>query len=147
MKKQVIVICVSCAALLLPNIASASTWELLDQLQGSKLFIDRSSLGDVSPGKKDTARRIRTLISYDTVQTNVKGVKFLSMSFVDAFSCASRTRTTLSSVQYAGRIGKGAVVNSHRMDRLIPTSISGGSEDEFILAELNCNLMTAKWGN
>jgi hypothetical protein len=126
--------------------AGAADWESIEKLSGSQVYIDRSTLTGGQAGKQDgDKRKVITLISYDTQQISVTGSKFYSMSFVDVFSCRNRTRTTLASAQYAGKVGVGKVVGSHKMDALIPENIKPGTVDEMILAEANCNLMTGKW--
>lgn len=125
---------------------NATNWELIDELPDSKIYIDSSSVAVTGVRKKEgDKRKVRTLVSYKTEQRNVDGVKFLSMSFVDVFSCANRLRTTLSSVQYEGKAGTGRVVNSHKMGFLMPVNIMAGSVDELILGEANCNLFSGKW--
>lgn len=138
--------CMTTAVVIFSPFANATTWDLVDETSDSKVYIDRSSVENDGVGKKGgNKRKIKTLVSYKTVQRNVNGVSFLSMSFVDVFSCANKTRTTLSSVQYAGETGTGKVVNSHTMGVLLPENITAGSIDELILGEANCNLLSGKW--
>lgn len=146
MKRVFRLIGVTAAIVVSPFIANAADWESIDKLSDSQVYIDRSTLSGGQTGKQGGDQRmVRTLISYDTEQKSVKGVKFYSMSFVDMFSCRNRTRTTLASIQYAGKVGAGKVVGSHKMGVLIPSNIKGGTVDELILGEANCNLMSGKW--
>ena len=141
MKQIIALIGITSTFVALSSTATAADWESIEKLSDSRVYIDRSSL-DTEHGDK---RRVRTLISYDTEQTNTKGIRFNSMSFVDVFSCANKTRTTLSSVQYSGKVGAGKIVGSHKMGVLLPEQIRAGTVDELVLGEANCNLLSGKW--
>lgn len=126
--------------------ANASDFELIANLPDSQVYIDRSSVDWGRVKKKlGDKRQVRTLVNYKTAQRNIEGKTFNSMSFLDIFSCADRTRMTLSAIQYEGKSGTGRVVNSHKMGVFPLVRIRPGTVDELVLGEANCNLISGKW--
>lgn len=144
--KQFLIAAIATTVIVFSSIASAADWELIDDLPDAKIYLDRSSVDwDNFKNRLGDKRQVKILFSYKTAQRNLKGVTFFSMSFLDVLSCAEKTKTTLSSVQFEGKIGAGKVVNSHKMGVLLPQTINPGTVDELILGEANCNLFSGKW--
>lgn len=128
-------------ALLFASTANAANWRMVKDLPNSKFFIDKASVRIEGSGKNEgDKRKVQTLVSYKSLQRNINGLPFLSMSFIDIISCAKRTRTTLSSVQYEGENGTGRIVNTHKMNSLIPMEIGAGTVDEFVMEMFVCDL-------
>ena len=141
MKIKIAFVSMSVAVVVFASSAYATNWRLVKNLPDSKYFIDRSSVRVEGVGKKEGDKReVKILVSYETEQRNVKGARFFSMSFVDIFSCANRTRTTLSSIEYEGKTGTGRIVNSHKIGHPIPENIRAGSVDEHVMEMFVCDL-------
>jgi hypothetical protein len=124
-----------------PTYASATDWQLIDNLPKFDLYIDASSV--VTKGHSDI-RKIRILMSYNIEQKDSSGHKFFSESFTDEFSCANRTRTLLEHTQYSGKNGNGKIISSGKIHP-VKVIIEPSSVDELILGEANCNLLSGKW--
>lgn len=129
------------------NYANAAEWELINKTPEASFYIDSSFTSNGKQSKGGDLRKVRTLADYNSEQTNVHGKKFMSMEFIDEMSCAKRTTTTLSSVQYQGKNGTGKIVSSHKMNVRLTHPIIPGTANEMVLGEANCNLITGKWGS
>lgn len=130
----------SCLLTLAPSSSNATNWQPIKTLSGSKYFIDRASVRGDAGRKEGDKREVKTMISYEEKQRLSSGVRFFSESFVDIFSCANRTRTTQSSIQFEGKMGTGRIVNSHKMSYPMPEKLIAGSIDEHVLEIMVCDM-------
>lgn len=127
--------------LVLTVTANATSWRMVKDFPESKFFIDTKSVRIEGEGKKEgDKRKVHTLIGYKTLQRNLQGKQFFSMSFVSIYSCAKRTKTILSSVQYEGENGAGKIVNSYKMTVLIPLEVGVGTLDEYVMEMFVCDI-------
>lgn len=129
--------------LLASNVAAATDWYLVKKMDGVEVFIDRKSIRydrGTPMDKEGTVRKTHILYSYVKQQQNSKAGKFYSETFVDEIACKKRTVTTLSTTQFAGHKGDGAVVLQHKMGVRVAMPIDPKTLNEFIMEMFVCDI-------
>lgn len=129
--------------LLASNAVAATDWYLVKKMDGFEVFVDRKSIRydrGTPLDKEGDLRKMHILYSHVKQQQNGKGGKFYSETFVDEIACKKRTITTLSTAQYAGHKGDGAVILRHKMGVRVAMPIDPGSLNEFIMEMFVCDI-------
>jgi len=132
--------------LLATPFAAAATkppqWHRVGKAGAVEIFIDRASIRydrGTPLDKEGDRRKVHILYSHDATQKDLKGGSFRSETFVDEISCARRTVTTLSTVQFAGQRGDGAVVLRHKVGVRLAQPIMPGTFNEHIMETYVCD--------
>lgn len=123
--------------------AAPPQWHRVGKTGAIEIFIDRASIRydrGTPLDKEGDRRKVHILYSHDATQKNLKGGSFRSETFVDEISCARRTVTTLSTVQFAGQRGDGAVVLRHNVGVRLAQPIKPSTFNEHIMETYVCDI-------
>lgn len=147
MRKRLIVLLAAVSSTCSATPASAPEWELTYAVKEGKLHIDASSVYSQTRKQQFGDRKVRTMLTYPSMQTDADGVQYRSVESIDLVSCKNYTKTAMSRLLYEAADGKGRVVGRRQMRGALPIAIRPGSTDELILGEANCDYRTGKWAS